>query len=119
MNNCTLSAGVFFRASSFIGFHFVGTNNIFFSVSNIVTNNVSVLRNGAVKITWNFHGVGCITRHNSKFNCVLRGGRGWVKFLEVPISWRRKINRCKPSQIFSSKRQLKVSLGNQTPFSGR
>lgn len=95
MINCTLCAGVFFRASSFIGCHFVGTNNIFFSVSNILTTNVSVLRNDAEKITWNFNGVDCITRHNSKFNYVLPGG-----FLEAPISWRRKINRCKPSQIF-------------------
>ena len=68
----------FFRASSFIGCHFVGTNNIFFSVSNILTNNVSVLRNDAEKITCNFHGVSCITRHNSKFNCVLRGEGGGI-----------------------------------------
>lgn len=51
MNNCTLSAGVFFRASSFTGCHFVDTNNIFFGVRNILSNNVNVLRNDAEKIT--------------------------------------------------------------------
>ena len=41
---------------------------------------------------------------------------GWVKFLEAPISWRRKLTDVSRVNFFSSKRQLKVSLGNQTPI---
>lgn len=105
----------FFRASSFIGCHFVGTNNIFFSVSNILTNNVSVLRNDAEKITWNFHGVSCITRHNSKFNCVLRGVG---EISRSPYMMDKEINRCKPSQFFFPRNDnLKFPWETRPPFS--